>query len=70
MPRGRVKYYNMEKGFGFIREDGREDDLFFHISAVEPSLTPLIAQNLRICFDVGKGRDGRPCAENVRPADK
>ena len=61
MPTGTVKWYNPEKGFGFIERDGGEEDLFVHRSAVG-------YQNLgegdRVEFTVGMGPKG-PAADSV-----
>ena len=65
MATGTVKWFNAEKGFGFIeREDG--DDLFVHYSAIQTSGYRTLEEGQRVEFDVGPGKKGEE-AQNVRP---
>ena len=65
MATGTVKWFNGEKGFGFIsREDG--DDVFVHFSAIEGSGFKSLEEGQRVEFEVGPGRKGEE-ARNVRP---
>jgi CspA family cold shock protein len=60
-----VKFFNAEKGFGFIsREDG--DDVFVHFSAIQTNGYKTLEEGQRVEFDVGPGRKGEE-AQNVRP---
>jgi CspA family cold shock protein len=60
-----VKFFNAEKGFGFItREDG--DDVFVHFSAIQGDGYKTLEDGQRVEFDIGQGRKG-PEAQNVRP---
>ncbi len=62
---GTVKFYNADKGFGFIVPEDGSDDLFFHITQCEEGYEP---QENDICrFVVGEGRDGRSAAQEVSP---
>ena len=62
---GTVKFFNAEKGFGFIsREDG--DDVFVHFSAIQTNGYKTLEEGQRVEFDVGPGRKGDE-AQNVRP---
>ena len=64
MTQGTVKWFNAEKGFGFIeREDG--DDLFVHYSAIQTSGYRTLEEGQRVEFDVGPGKKGEE-AQNVR----
>lgn len=65
MPEGTVKFFNDEKGYGFIsREDG--DDVFVHFSNVEgQSGRVTLSDGQKVEFEVGDGRKG-PEAINVR----
>lgn len=61
MPTGTVKWYNPEKGFGFIERDGGEEDLFVHRSAVGYQT---LGEGDRVEFTVGMGPKG-PAADSV-----
>jgi CspA family cold shock protein len=62
---GTVKFFNAEKGFGFIsREDG--DDVFVHFSAIQGDGYKTLEDGQKVEFDVGPGRKGEE-AQNVRP---
>jgi cold shock protein len=61
---GTVKFFNAEKGFGFIsREAG--DDVFVHFSAIEGTGYKSLEEDQRVEFDVGPGKKGDE-ARNVR----
>jgi CspA family cold shock protein len=65
MATGTVKFFNAEKGFGFIsREQG--DDVFVHFSAIVGTGYKTLDEGQRVEFDVGPGRKGEE-ATNVRP---
>ena len=65
MTTGTVKWFNPDKGFGFItREDG--DDVFVHFSAIQGEGFKNLDENQKVEFDVTQGPKG-PQAENVRP---
>jgi cold shock protein len=62
---GTVKFFNAQKGYGFIsREEG--DDVFVHVSAIEGTGYKSLEQGQRVEFDVGPGKKGDE-ARNVRP---
>ena len=62
---GTVKFFNAEKGFGFIsREQG--DDVFVHFSNIQGDGYKTLEEGQRVEFDVAPGRKGEQ-AENVRP---
>ena len=69
MPTGVVKWYNPEKGFGFIAPVDGGKDVFLHVSAVETAGHGDPYEGDRISFDVEKGRDGRESAINLRKAE-
>ena len=61
---GTVKFFNAEKGYGFIsREEG--DDVFVHFSAIEGTGYKSLEEGQRVEFDVGPGKKGDE-ARNVR----
>ena len=66
MMTGTVKWFNAEKGFGFIsREDG--DDVFVHFSAIQGDGFKSLDEGQKVTFDLTKGQRG-PQAENVHKA--
>ncbi len=65
MSEGTVKWFNEQKGFGFIEKDGG-GDLFVHYSAIQASGFKTLAEGQRVSFDVAQGQKG-PAAENVKP---
>ena len=65
---GTVKFFNSMKGFGFITRDDGKDDAFVHISAVERSGLPGIAEGDRFEFDLEVDRRGKYSAVNLVPA--
>ncbi len=66
MEQGTVKWFNAEKGFGFIeRENG--DDVFVHFSAIQSEGFKSLDEGQRVTFDVEQGARG-PQAANVQKA--
>jgi CspA family cold shock protein len=66
MVQGSVKWFNGEKGFGFIAPDGGGADVFVHFSAIEASGYRSLEENQRVEFDITQGQRGQQ-AEHVRP---
>ena len=65
MATGTVKWFNAEKGFGFIAQDGGGPDVFVHYSAIDSSGYRSLDEGQRVEFDVTQGQKG-PQAEKVR----
>ena len=65
MASGIVKWFNAEKGYGFITVDGGGEDVFVHYSAIDSSGYRSLAEGQRVEFQVGAGNKG-PQAESVR----
>ena len=66
MEQGKVKWFNAEKGFGFIeREDG--DDVFVHFSAIQSEGFKSLDEGQEVTFEVEQGQRG-PQATNVQKA--
>jgi CspA family cold shock protein len=66
MAQGTVKWFNAEKGFGFIEQDGGGADVFVHHSAIAAEGYRTLNEAQRVEFDVTQGPKG-PQADNVRP---
>jgi CspA family cold shock protein len=65
MTQGTVKWFNGEKGFGFIAVEGQED-VFVHYSAIVADGYRSLEENQRVELDIAPGQKG-PQAQNVRP---
>ena len=66
MATGTVKWFNAEKGFGFIAPDGGGPDVFAHYSAISSSGFRTLDENQKVQFEITQGPKG-PQAENVVP---
>ena len=67
MAQGTVKWFNAEKGFGFITVDGGGPDVFVHYSAIDMTGYKVLEEGQAVVFEIGSGPKG-PQAESVRPA--
>ena len=67
MAQGTVKWFNAEKGFGFIEQDGGGPDVFVHYSAINTGGYRSLDEGQKVEFDVTQGPKG-PQAENVTAA--
>jgi len=67
MAKGTVKWFNADKGFGFIAPDDGGDDLFVHHSEIRTNGYASLNEGQKVEFQVGQGRKG-PCATNVVPS--
>ncbi|MFA8388085.1 MAG: cold-shock protein [Pelagibaca sp.] len=68
MANGTVKWFNGQKGFGFIAPEHGSKDIFVHISALERAGIHQLDDGQAVTFDVESGRDGRESATNLAPA--
>jgi cold shock protein len=66
MPDGTVKWFNADKGFGFITPSEGGDDLFVHFSAITMDGYKSLDEGQRVSYEVGQGQKG-PQATEVRP---
>ncbi|HVI99420.1 MAG TPA: cold-shock protein [Sphingomonas sp.] len=66
---GTVKFFNADKGYGFIAPDGGGNDAFVHITAVERAGMRTLDQNQRVQYDLEEDRRGKMSAVNLQPAE-
>jgi cold shock protein len=68
MPIGTVKFFNENKGYGFIAPEGGGQDAFVHISAVENSGMRTLRENQRVTYELAEDRRGKMAAVNLKDA--
>jgi len=68
MPIGTVKFFNPDKGYGFIAPEGGGGDSFVHISAVERAGMSTLDKDQRVSYDVETDQRGKSSAVNLQPA--
>ena len=66
MPRGTVKWFNADKGFGFIQPEGVAQDVFVHISAVERAGLQTLKDGAAVSYELETGRGGKTRAIDLR----
>lgn len=69
MAKGMVKWFNADKGYGFIEPEGGGKDIFVHISQVQASGLQTLENNQPIEFEMVDGVDGRQMAGNITPTE-
>jgi CspA family cold shock protein len=67
MPTGTVKWFNPDKGFGFIQPQDGGKDVFVHITAVQAAGLQSLSENQKVTYEVVTER-GKQAAANLRPA--
>jgi CspA family cold shock protein len=68
MPIGTVKFFNEERGFGFIQPDDGGNDSFVHISAVQAAGMSTLKPDQRLTYDVEQAKNGKASAVNLAAA--
>ncbi len=68
MPSGTVKFFNTDKGYGFIQPDDGGADSFVHISAVQAAGMHSLDKDQRVTYEVETGRNGKSSAVNLGAA--
>jgi len=66
---GTVKFFNTDKGYGFIQPDDGSADSFVHISAVQAAGMQSLDKDQRLNYEVEAGRNGKESAVNLSAAD-
>jgi cold shock protein len=66
MSTGTVKWFNAQKGYGFIQPDDGSKDVFVHISALEKAGMASLQEGQKLSFEVLPGKQGKSSAENIR----
>ena len=66
MATGTVKFFNADKGYGFIKQDDDTVDIFVHARAIEQSGLLPLQEGMRVGYDLGSGKSGKPEAINLR----
>ena len=67
MAEGTVKWFNAQKGYGFIQPDDGSKDVFVHISSVERAGLSSLNEGQKVSFDVERGQQGKTAAINLKP---
>jgi CspA family cold shock protein len=65
---GTVKWFNAQKGYGFIQPDDGAKDVFVHISAVERANLGSLNEGQRLSYDIERGQQGKSSAVNLKSA--
>jgi len=68
MSQGTVKWFNAQKGFGFIQPDDGSKDVFVHISALERAGMAGLNEGQKVSFDLERGQQGKTSAVNLKAA--
>ena len=66
MPIGTVKFFNADKGYGFIQPEGGGNDAFVHISAVERAGMTTLDRDQRVSYELEEDRRGKASAVNLQ----
>ena len=66
---GTVKFFNTDKGYGFIQPDDGSADSFVHITAVQAAGMDTLNSDQRLNYDVERGKNGKESAINLSSAD-
>ena len=68
MPIGNVKFFNTDKGYGFISNEDGSGDSFVHITAVERAGMATLNKDQRVSYELETGRNGKVSAINLQSA--
>ena len=68
MPIGKVKFFNSDKGYGFISNEDGSGDSFVHVTAVERAGMASLGKDQRVSYELETGRDGKISVVNLEAA--
>jgi len=68
MPIGTVKWFNSQKGYGFIQPTDGSKDVFVHITAVEAAGMGSLREGQKVSYELERGREGKTSAVNLKNA--
>jgi CspA family cold shock protein len=66
MVNGTVKFFNNDKGYGFIAPDGGGNDAFVHVTALERAGLTTLSENQKVSYDVEPDKRGKMSAVNIQ----
>jgi len=66
MPTGTVKWFNAQKGYGFIQPEAGGSDVFVHIPAVERAGMSSLNEGQKVSYELEKGKQGKTSAVNLQ----
>lgn len=67
MAKGEVRWFNYKKGYGFISQDGKEEnDVFVHISAVKASGITKLQEGQKVEYEIKEQQNGKMAAEDLK----
>ena len=70
MAKGEVRWFNYKKGYGFISQDGQEEnDVFVHISAVKASGITKLQEAQKVEYEIKEQKNGKMAAENLKTSE-
>ena len=67
--KGTVKWFNHQKGYGFVEPEDGGSDAFVHISAVELAGLPSLDEGAKVEYELTEGRNGKMAADNLKLLD-
>jgi cold shock protein len=68
MPIGKVKFFNEQKGYGFIEPEEGGGDAFVHMTAVQAAGMSTLKENQRVSYELEESRNGKMAATNLEEA--
>jgi len=66
MPAGTVKWFNSQKGYGFIQPDDGSKDVFVHLSAVERAGLHGLREGQKVSYEIERGQQGKTSATSLK----